>query len=392
MFRLLGLHPGPDWDRYAAAALAGTGVSSAGRLLAGLARAHLIQIAGPGRYGMHDLLRAYAASLAVTHDDDETRRAALTGLFGYYQAASAAAMDCLAPAGRHHRHDPLPMGALLPEFGDPAAARAWLDSELTTLTAVAAYAAGHGWPGHTIGLAATIPEARIARSAVRRLRALLRRRVGLDGLSADLRNRIGAIAAHYGYDHSGSYWAGPGRSRLAELGLPATSREIVGDYLAVIDNLTPLIDQLDAELHQHARADPRVKMLTSLPGVGEFTALLTLAEIGDVTRFGSARKLASWPELIPTVRGSDLPIGHGGIAGQGSASLRRVYCQAAQTAKRSRVFAATHAATAKRRGAKVATLAIARKLLAHAWYLLVSTQVIDTSTPMASAVPPPRQP
>jgi transcriptional regulator with XRE-family HTH domain len=392
MFRLLGLHPGPEWDRYAAAALTGTGVSQAGQLLAGLARAHLIQVAGPGRYGMHDLLRAYAASLAVIHDHDETRRAALTGLFGYYQGACAAAMDCLAPAGRHHRRDPLLVGAPLPEFGDPAAARAWLDAELTTLTAVAAYAAGHGWPGHTIRLAATIPEARSALPAVRRLRALLRRRVGLDGLSTDLRNRIRAIAAHHGYDHNGSYWVGPGRRRLAGLGLPATSREIVSDCLAVIDNLTPLIDQLDAELHQHAMADPRVKMLTSVPGIGEFAALLTLAEIGDVTQFGSARELASWPELIPTARGSGLPIGRGDIAGQGSASLRRVYCQAAQTAKRSRVFAATHAAAAKRRGAKVVTLAITRKLVAHAWYLLVSMQVIDTSTPMASAVPPPRQP
>src|SRR5215472_6158356 len=52
MFRLLGLHPGPDWDRYAAAALGGTGVAEAGRLLNALARAHLIAPAGPGRYGL----------------------------------------------------------------------------------------------------------------------------------------------------------------------------------------------------------------------------------------------------------------------------------------------------------------------------------------------------
>src|ERR1035441_7073719 len=42
-----------------------------------------------------------------------------------------------------------------------------------------------------------------------------------------------------------------------------------------------------------------------LPGVGEFTALVMLAEIGDISRFGSARKLASWAGLTPTVRGSD---------------------------------------------------------------------------------------
>ena len=88
------------------------------------------------------------------------------------------------------------------------------------------------------------------------------------------------------------------------------------DYLAVIDGLAPLIDRIDGELHQHARADPRVKVLRALPGVGEFTALVMLAEIGDITRFGSARKLASWAGLTPTVRGSDLKVRHGNIPGK----------------------------------------------------------------------------
>ena len=57
-------------------------------------------------------------------------------------------------------------------------------------------------------------------------------------------------------------------------------------------------------------------MLRTLPGVGEFTALVMLAEIGDITRFGSARKLASWAGLTPTVRGSDLKVRHGNIPGR----------------------------------------------------------------------------
>jgi hypothetical protein len=63
-FRLLGLHPGPDFDPDAAAALTGTTVQQAGHLLDMLARAHLIQPSGRGRYSMHDLLRAYARELA----------------------------------------------------------------------------------------------------------------------------------------------------------------------------------------------------------------------------------------------------------------------------------------------------------------------------------------
>jgi transposase len=139
-----------------------------------------------------------------------------------------------------------------------------------------------------------LPSAWITPAEVRQLRALLRHRISLVRLGTQLRNRIHAVAADHGYDRSASYWTGPGRGWLAELDLPASSREIVTDCLAVIDGLAPLTDRIDAELHQHAKADPRVKVLWTLPGVGEFTALVMLAEIGDISRFASARKLASW--------------------------------------------------------------------------------------------------
>jgi len=217
------------------------------------------------------------------------------------------------------------------------------------------------------------------------LRALLRHRASLVRLGTGLRNRIHAVVADFGYDRTGSYWSGPGRGWLAELGLPAVSREIVTDCLAFIDALAPAVDRIDGELRQHARADPRVKVLTALPGVGQFTALVMLAEIGDITRFPSARKLASWAGLTPTVRGSDLAVRHGHISKQGSAWLRWVLNQAAQTAKRSPEFAATYAAITKRRGKKIATTAIARKLLTRAYHLLATAHATQTSTPAGSA-------
>src|SRR5690242_10861468 len=174
---------------------------------------------------------------------------------------------------------------------------------------------------------------------------------------------------------------GPGRGWLAGLELPAISRELVTDYLTTIDGLAPLIERIDGELRQHARTDPRVKVLTELPGAGQFTALVMLAEIGDITRFASARKLASWAGLTPTVRGSDLTVRHGHISKQGSAWLRWVLNQAAQTAKRSPEFAATYATIAKRRGKKIATIAIARKLLTRAWHLLAEMQATSTNEP-----------
>ena len=106
-----------------------------------------------------------------------------------------------------------------------------------------------------------------------------------------------------------------------------------------------------------------------------------LAEIGDINRFGSARKLASWAGLTPTVRGSDLTVRHGHISKQGSAWLRWVMNQAAQTAKRSPEFAAAYAAISQRRGKKIATIAISRKLLTRAWHLLADMQADGTATP-----------
>jgi transposase len=85
------------------------------------------------------------------------------------------------------------------------------------------------------------------------------------------------------------------------------------------------------------------------------------------------------------VRGSDLKVRHGHISKQGSAWLRWAMNQAAQTAKRSPDFAATYQAIARRRGKKIATIAIARKLLTRAWHLLNDMQAAD-------AVTPPRRP
>ena len=226
-----------------------------------------------------------------------------------------------------------------------------------------------------------LPEAWIAPPAVRQLRALLRHRAGLVRLGTQLQNRIHAVAADHGYDRTGSYWTGPGRGWLAELALPPVSREIVTDCLEFTDALAPVIERLDGELRQHAKADPRVKVLTTLPGVGQFTALVMLAEIGDISRFGSARKLASWAGLTPTVRGSDLHVRHGHISKQGSVWLRWVMNQAAQTAKRSPEFAATYSSIAKRRGKKIATIAVSRKLLTRAWHLLSEMQAAGASTP-----------
>jgi transposase len=219
-----------------------------------------------------------------------------------------------------------------------------------------------------------LPEAWIAPPPVRQLRALLRHRAQLVRLRTLLQNRIHAVLADHGQDRSSGCWSGVGRGWLASLPLPPVSREVIEDDLALTGALQVPIDRLDAEVRQRARSDPRVKILTQLPGVGLFTALVILAEAGDITRFGSARKLASRAGLTPTVRGSDRTVRHGHISKQGSAWLRWILCEAAQTAKRHPDYAASYTAIARRRGNKIATTAIARKLLTRAWHLLTDAE------------------
>ena len=156
VFRLTGLHPGPDLDRYAAAALTSSTAAQAGRLLDRLARAYLLHPAGPGRYEMHDLLRAYARELSHAYDNDDERRAALTRLFDHYLHAAAAATGTLHPAEPHRRPSIPPPAIPAPPVTDPPAAQAWLDAHRASLVAAVAHAADRGWPGHATRLAVTL--------------------------------------------------------------------------------------------------------------------------------------------------------------------------------------------------------------------------------------------
>src|SRR5262249_52923818 len=130
-----------------------------------------------------------------------------------------------------------------------------------------------------------LPEAWIAPPPVRQLRAMLRHRAQLVRLRTLLRNRIHAILADHGQDRPAGCWSGPGRRGLPALPLPAVPREVIDDARALSAARQAPIDGVDGEVHQQARRDPRVKVLTQLPGVGPYTALVLLAEIGEVSRF-----------------------------------------------------------------------------------------------------------
>ncbi len=96
LFRRLGLHPGADIDRYAAAALDGTGPAVARRGLDALYEQYLLTEPAPGRYRMHDLIREHARALTSRLDSAGDREQATGRLLDYYQHAAARAQALLA--------------------------------------------------------------------------------------------------------------------------------------------------------------------------------------------------------------------------------------------------------------------------------------------------------
>ncbi|MCW6004027.1 tetratricopeptide repeat protein [Micromonospora sp. CPCC 205371] len=152
-FRLLGVHSAPDIDVYAAAALIGADVETARRLLDVLTRAHLVQPTGPGRYGMHDLLRAYAAQQATIEEPEPERHAALRRLFDFYIVGVSAVSDALYPTQAQPGHQVSEPADAFPDLADPDTARSWLDAERHCLVAVAGHASALGWHDYTVKLA-----------------------------------------------------------------------------------------------------------------------------------------------------------------------------------------------------------------------------------------------
>ena len=156
LFRRLGLHPGPDIDTYAAAALDETSLEQARRHLEGLYDQHLIAEPTLGRYRLHDLLREHARILAAGDPADSD--AAAGRLLDYYLRTAVAAGSNIADwtttvSGRRPREEP-PERA--PGMSTPQQAATWLETERPNLHAVAGYAAENGWPRHAVAIPAAI--------------------------------------------------------------------------------------------------------------------------------------------------------------------------------------------------------------------------------------------
>ncbi|MFF8480935.1 BTAD domain-containing putative transcriptional regulator [Streptomyces antibioticus] len=135
LFRLLALHPGPDITVPAAASLAGLTSPQLRRAMAELTRTHLVQEHVPGRFEMHDLLRAYAAELVGSTETGQERTEAQHRAFAHYLYTAHPAGTLYSPH-RHTMELPEPVDGLCPEtVGDIDAAAAWFIAEQAVLIA-----------------------------------------------------------------------------------------------------------------------------------------------------------------------------------------------------------------------------------------------------------------
>jgi DNA-binding SARP family transcriptional activator/Tfp pilus assembly protein PilF len=156
VFALMGLHPGPDIDTFAIAALEGSSPADAGRMLDGLLDAHLLQQHRQGRYQFHDLVRAFAAHICEEQVPEHQRNAAVARLLDHFAHAASVAMDAVYPHEANRRPRIPAPGTPIPALQEQRCAMTWLDTELDNLLAVATYAADHGWTAHVRNLAATL--------------------------------------------------------------------------------------------------------------------------------------------------------------------------------------------------------------------------------------------
>lgn len=153
LFRLLGMHPGVDIDAYAAAALAGISLDEATAHLDALHAANMIDEPAYRRYRMHDLIRAYAGTLAKTVDPPDERDRAVRRLLEYYEHTAVHADGCLT---LHTRSVSLAgeAPAAAPVLTNWHEAIAWLRKERANLFACVRHAIGGGLPAHAVGLTA----------------------------------------------------------------------------------------------------------------------------------------------------------------------------------------------------------------------------------------------
>jgi transposase len=223
--------------------------------------------------------------------------------------------------------------------------------------------------------AGLIPAVWIPTPEVRELRALVAHRRRLIRQRTQAKNRLRSALHRYNIvPPTGGLFAPAQRAWWDTLSLSASEKLRIRHDLCVLDNLEPLIEEVDAELTRLSGTElwrSQVTFLLQLPGIGVINALVLVAAIGDITRFPGAKQLVGYAGLGASVHASGQTYQTGHITKQGRKELRAALVEAAWMAVEHHPhWKEQFERLATRIGKKKAIVAIARKLLVIIWHVL----------------------
>ena len=150
----------------------------------------------------------------------------------------------------------------------------------------------------------------------------------------------------------------------------------INSYVNVIETLNADIRDTENRIKHtvEEKLNHNAKLLSTIPGVGYYSALVIASEIGDVTRFSDSSRLCSYAGLVPSTYSSGGKVRHGGITKEGNSFLRSVLSECVLAHRRvdkgSRL-SKFHSKIARKKGNPKATVATAAKLLKICYWLLV---------------------
>jgi transposase len=213
-----------------------------------------------------------------------------------------------------------------------------------------------------------IPEAHRPLPRQRDHRVLVRHRAKIQGRITSVKCRIRNMLARYNADRK-NLFTPAGRKYLREYGLSKEDRYSIDLMEKELEFFEEQFKAINARLKEFAKKAPiREKearaLLKTIPGVGEVTINVVVAEAGDMSRFRSAKKLVDYAGLAPGYRSSAGKSKELGITKEGSGLMRWALTEAAWSAVRhSSRWRRVFERLAKRRGRKKAIVAVARHLL-----------------------------
>jgi len=212
-----------------------------------------------------------------------------------------------------------------------------------------------------------VPEA-----LVREQRTLAVHRATLQKQCTRVKNRLHTVLhRHHLPCPQKGLFSTAGRQWLSSLSLPMADALQVRHLLHQLDALQKDLNEADCLIARLASTDPRIPHLMQVSGIGYYTAFALLAAIGDIQRFASAEKLASYAGLTPRQHQSGGHAFNGHITKSGNPLLRWLMVEAARVAVRwDPYWHCVHERIARRRGSNIATVAVARQLLVAVWYML----------------------